>query len=143
MTSERSINSNNLKESETKLKNIINLESDKLYKKYRKLITDPNHIKMIYRDEIRGDEGSIPVDVARVYELGRFPFFNSKDLNTLIDISFENNIDTFKFINCIRKSSFKYKKNPIELAENYIFRIKTSPTAQLPEGGRWLKRSPP
>lgn len=120
------IDSNNLKESETKLKNIINLESDKLYKKYRKLITDPNHIKMIYRDEIRGDEGSIPVDISCIYELGRFPFFNSKDLNTLIDISFENNIDTFKFINCIRKSSFKYKKNPIELAENYIFRIKTT-----------------
>ena len=118
--------SNNLKESETKLKNIINLESDKLYKKYRKLITDPNHIKMICRDEIRGDEGSIPVDISCIYELGRFPFFNSKDLNTLIDISFENNIDTFKFINCIRKSSFKYKKNPIELAENYIFRIKTA-----------------
>lgn len=120
------IDSNNLKESETKLKNIINLESDKLYKKYRKLITDQNHIKMIYRDEIRGDEGSIPVDISCIYELGRFPFFNSKDLNTLIDISFENNIDTFKFINCIRKSSFKYKKNPIELAENYIFRIKKS-----------------
>jgi len=115
-----------LKEAEHSLNQIISHESDIFYTKYRKLVTDNYHLKMIIFDEIRAEDGAVQINKnilhARIQKGIKCPFFllSGSELEKLISIALTNNINPFKFVKCIIDISINHKKTPSSVV-NLLF----------------------